>query len=94
MTTKLTTDAKNRAGRTLYVGLVIDVSVAVIMTVALAFSAASAWSDLQWALLGFSVAKSVVQAGAAFVMRRFADGASWLPTPLPPTEKQKVEGAF
>jgi len=79
----LTEDAKNRALRTAMVGLAIDVLVGATLAVTSAFATANGWSDFQWALLGFSVAKSAVQAVGSFIMRRFLDLSS-VPTPLPP----------
>lgn len=81
--TALTQDAQNRSLRSLLQGLTIDVCVAIVLAVGSAFATANGWSDFQWALLGFSVVKSVVQACVAFVMRRFIDPSS-IPTPLPP----------
>jgi hypothetical protein len=80
----LTEDAKNRSWRTALQGLAIDVLVGVVLVIGAAFAGANGWSDFQWAILGFSVAKSAVQAAVAFVMRRFLDLSS-IPTPLPPS---------
>lgn len=79
----LTEDAKNRSWRTALQGLAIDVLVGITLVILSAFATANGWSDFQWAILGFSVAKSAVQAAAAFIMRRFVD-TSRIPTPLPP----------
>lgn len=80
----LTADAKNRGLRSFLQGLAIDVGVGVALVLATTFGDANDWGDLEWTIIGFSLAKSVVQAAAAFVMRRFLDASS-LPTPLPPT---------
>lgn len=80
----LKADAKNRSLRSLLAGLAIDVGVGVALAIGTAVSGADEWGDLQWKILGFSVAKSAVQAGVAFVMRRFLDASSIVPTPLPP----------
>lgn len=82
----LSADAHNRATRSLIQGFGIDVAVAVAITLMAAFDSASGWSDVQLAVLAFSLAKSIIQAAASFVMRRFADRASWIPTPLPPDD--------
>lgn len=79
----LTKDAKNRSVRTFFTGLGIDVLVGVVLVLVAFFGTANGWGDLEWAILGFSVLKSVVQAGGAFVLRRFLD-PSGFPTPLPP----------
>lgn len=84
-TAALTADAKNRMLRSVMQGLTIDVVVAVVLAVGSAFATSNGWSDFQWALLSYSVVKSVVQAVVAFVMRRFID-TSKVPTPLPPAD--------
>jgi hypothetical protein len=81
--TLLQADAKNRAVRTFYQGLGIDLAVAVATFLVTVLADADGWGDLQWAVLGFTLAKTVVQTVAAFVMRKFLDGSS-VPTPLPP----------
>lgn len=74
-------DAGNRAHRVFLQGLAIDVGVAVSI---LAYNLASTPDDeLSWYLIGASLARTVVQSGAAFVMRAFID-PSRVPTPLPP----------
>lgn len=83
MTTRLTHDANNRAVRTFIVGLAIDVAVGVALVLTTYFAERNSWGEIEWTILGFSVAKSVVQAVGAFVLRRFVD-ASRIPTPLPP----------
>lgn len=79
----LNADAKNRASRSLYWGLLIDVLVAVALWAGVDLLAADGWGDLEWTILSFSLFKSVIQAVVSFVMRRFGD-ASRIPTPLPP----------
>lgn len=76
----LKTDAGNRAVRTFWQGLAIDVGVGVAV---LAYSVASDPSPLAWAAVGASFARTIVQSGASYVMRRFLD-RSRVPTPLPP----------
>ena len=80
----LTEDATNRAVRTAYQQLGIDVLVAVAMFVATTFAVKDGWDEFNWKVLGFSLAKTVIATVAAFVMRRYMD-ASGIPTPLPPT---------
>lgn len=85
--TPLVADAQNRAWRTLLQGLAIDVAVGVALAVTAFLATANDWGDMEWALLGFSVAKSAAQAIAAYVMRRWLD-PSRFPTPLPPTAQE------
>jgi hypothetical protein len=79
----LAIDAKNRATRVAIQGLFIDLCVTVVLILWTAFAQAGGWSDLQWALIGFTIAKTVVQSIASYVMRRYLD-PSRVPTPLPP----------
>jgi len=81
--TALTKDATNRAARTLYVQLGIDVLVAVVMLLATTFGTANSWDEFNWKVLGFSLAKTIVSTIGSFVLRRFVDASS-VPTPLPP----------
>lgn len=76
----LTADARNRAWRTFVQGLAIDVGVAVAVAL---YAIASDPTPIVWTVVGASLARTIVQSGAAFVMRRFLDGSS-VPTPLPP----------
>lgn len=76
----LSRDARNRALRSLLQGLVIDVLVAVALVV---YTVTTSPDPVVWNLLAASVARTVAQSMASFVMRRFAD-PSGLPTPLPP----------
>jgi len=76
----LTADARNRAWRTFVQGLAIDVGVALAVAV---YAIATDPAPIVWAVVGASLARTVVQSGAAYVMRRFLD-PSRVPTPLPP----------
>lgn len=80
-----TADAKNRAWRTFAQGLGIDVAVGVALILGTYFMDKEAWGEVQWAILGFSVFKSVVQAVAAYVMRTFVDRktSAFLPPAVP-----------
>lgn len=62
-------DARNRAFRTLIQGLAFDVAAALCIVLYTAFSAAQGWGDLEWALLGFTVAKTFVVSGLSYLMR-------------------------
>ena len=81
----LTADAKNRSTRTFLVGLSIDVTVGITLVLVSTFASAHEWGSIQWTILSFSLAKSVVQAGGAFILRRFLD-PSGFPTPRPPAD--------
>lgn len=77
-------DASNRAWRTFLVGILLDVGVAIALTLTAFFATRNSWDDFEWAILTFSLAKSVVQSIGSYVLRRFVDPSS-IPTPLPPT---------
>ena len=79
----LATDATNRAWRTLAVNLAADLAVALALVLTTALNEANDWSDLEWNLLGFTLAKTVVTTIGSYVLRRFLD-PSHFPTPLPP----------
>ena len=76
-------DASNRALRTFLVNLVCDVAVAVTLVLVAAFQKANGWDDFEWALLGFTLAKTAVTTAGSYILRRFVD-PSGIPTPLPP----------
>lgn len=80
---QLKADASNRSLRTFLQGLGIDIAVGIALVLAATVAGWSSWGDVQWAILSFSLAKSVVQAVAAYVMRMWLD-KSGIPTPLPP----------
>lgn len=82
---RLTADAKNRAWRSLLIGLTIDMGLALVLGLVAAFDQATGWGDLQWGLIGFAVAKSAVQALGSFFLRRVVDPSS-IPSPLPPAD--------
>lgn len=63
-------DAQNRALRTLLQGLAFDVTAAGVLVLFTAFSAAQAWTDLQWTIIGFTLFKSVMVSGLSYLMRR------------------------
>lgn len=61
-------DARERSFRSLVQGLALDVSVAVVLVLATAFTTIE-WTPVYWKLLGLTVAKSILQAGASYLMR-------------------------
>ena len=80
MSTILVTDARNRAVRTFVQGLAIDIAVAACALILTSLDTITSKAGL--ITFGLSLARTVVSTGAAYVMRRFADGS--IPTPLPP----------
>ena len=76
-------DAANRTVRTFFQGLGIDVAVGLALVLGTFFLDKNSWGEVEWTILTFSLAKSGVQAVAAYVMRRWLD-PSRFPTPLPP----------
>ncbi len=88
-TTDLATDAKNRSLRTFLTGMTIDVGVAVALLTVSVLSSASGWGDLEWLVLSFSFAKSIIQAVASYILRRYLD-TSKFPTPVPPTPPNPI----
>lgn len=80
-------DARNRAARSFVQGLAVDVGVAVSLVLVTMLNPAAEWGDVQWAVLGFTLAKTVVVAAASYVMRMFLD-PSKVPTPTPPSDKE------
>lgn len=56
--------------RALGYGLLIDVAVAIILTLAVAFDDIR-WTAVYWGGLGLTLAKTVLQTGVAYLVRRF-----------------------
>lgn len=79
----LQVDSKNRALRTFIVGIASDVAVAVVLVLVTVFGGVNGWGDVQWAALGFTLAKTVIMTAGSYILRRFVDRSS-IPTPLPP----------
>lgn len=63
-------DAKSRALRTLLQGLAFDMGAAATLVIFTSISRADSWGDLQWALLGWALFKTVSVAGLSYLMRR------------------------
>lgn len=84
-TSALAADARNRALRTFLQGLVADVAAAVVLLVLPVFTSAQGWQDLDWRILGFLLAKTVVVTGLSYLMRTVLDRSA-IPTPLPPSD--------
>jgi hypothetical protein len=94
-TPRLATDARNRAFRSFLQGFGIDIAVAVCAALMVWLPDADVSKKEAWLVLGTSLVKTVLQAGAAYVMRAKLDGSS-IPTPLPPAdpgEPDAVPGA-
>jgi heme/copper-type cytochrome/quinol oxidase subunit 4 len=72
-------DATERSLRSLTQGLALDVSVAVVLVLATAVGSLE-WTPTYWKLLGLAVAKSAIQAGAAFLMRYYVTPKQSTPT--------------
>ena len=81
----LRNDAKNRAIRTLYQGLFLDVLIAVGASLSAWLATDPTFEKAAWVALGVAVTKSVLQAVAAWLMRLKLDQSSF-PTPLPPSD--------
>lgn len=81
----LAADARNRALRTFLQGIGADVLAAVILLVLPVFTSAQGWQDIDWKILGFLLAKTVVVTGLSYVMRTYLDRSA-IPTPLPPSD--------
>lgn len=79
----LAADSRNRAIRSFVQGLGIDVAVGLALVLATFFVDKNSWGEIEWTILSFSLAKSGIQAVAAYVMRQYLDG-SRVPTPEPP----------
>ena len=88
MATPITRDAVNRALRTLWQGLGIDILVAVVLVGGTYLLTADSWGTIEWALLAFSVFKSVIQAIVSYVTRKYIDTSTRLQeskiVPTPP----------
>lgn len=88
-------DASNRGWRTFAQGLAIDIAVGVALVLITLVGPWSSWGEVQWAILSFSIFKSVVQAVAAFVIRRFMEGEGkkvpFMPLPLDPPGEPNVD---
>jgi di/tricarboxylate transporter len=63
-------DAKDRAWRTFIQGFAIDVGVAVVLVLAVAFTKIE-WTLLYWQGLGLSLSRTILQSGVAYLMRVF-----------------------
>ena len=70
------TDATDRARRTLFQGLAIDVAVAIAAALLVWLPDADISSSEAWIVLGTTLAKTVLTAVASFVMRLKVDPES------------------
>ena len=69
MSTPTQTDARNRAARTFAQGLGIDVAVGLVMVLLIWLPEADISTRQAWTALGVTVAKTLLQTVAAYVMR-------------------------
>lgn len=69
MSTEQTRDAQNRAWRTLVQGLAFDVGTAIVLVLSTTLPGVNNWGEIEWTIIGFSVAKSAVMAALAYLMR-------------------------
>jgi len=69
--------AKKRGIQTLLQSLGIDVAVGLALALATLIGPWESWGDVQWSILGFAVAKSIVQAVVSWVIRRYADASGF-----------------
>lgn len=69
--------AKRRGIQTLLQSLGVDVAVALALALSVLIGPWEGWEDVQWAVLGFVIAKSVVQAVVAWVIRRYLDRSGY-----------------
>lgn len=76
-------DARNRALRAFLINITADVGVALTLVIVATFGQAESWSDFEWSLMAFTLAKTAVVTAGSYVLRRFLD-PSFVPTPLPP----------
>jgi hypothetical protein len=77
-------DARNRAFRTLLQGLAFDVGAALAIVLYTAFVAAEGWGDIQWALLGFTLAKTFTVSALSYLMRTVFRTVAPPPAPVQP----------
>lgn len=84
--TLVAADAKNRMTRSFLTGIGIDVLVAVVLTAAAVFTTNDGWGTIEWAVVSYSFAKSIVQAVLAYVLRKWGDRVRQIPIPVPPAE--------
>lgn len=65
--------AQKRGVQTLLQSLGVDVAVGLALALATLIGPWESWGDVQWSILGFAIAKSVVQAAVSWVIRRYVD---------------------
>lgn len=78
--------ARKRAWQSALQGLAIDVAVAVALVILASLPQATDWAvvQAQAPIMALMVTKSVVQAVAAWIVRRFADQSGYDPATLEP----------
>lgn len=65
--------SRKRGIQTLLQSLGVDVAVGLALALATLIGPWESWGDVQWSILGFAVAKSIVQAVVSWVIRRYVD---------------------
>ena len=69
--------SRKRGIQTLLQSLGVDVAVGLALALATLIGPWESWGDVQWSILGFAVAKSVVQAATAWIIRRYVDQSGY-----------------
>lgn len=80
-TTQQQVIAKKRGWQTLVQSLGVDLAVGVALALGTLIGPWEGWGDVQWAILGFAISKSAVQAVVAWVVRRFVDQSGFRDVP-------------
>jgi hypothetical protein len=63
-------DAKNRAWRTFAQGLLVDVGVAVVLVLVVAFSTEIEWTPTYWLALASTLGKTVLLSAVSYASRK------------------------
>jgi hypothetical protein len=63
-------DAKNRAWRTFAQGLLVDVAVAVVLVLVVAFGANIEWTPTYWLALASTLGKTVLLSAVSYASRK------------------------
>lgn len=77
-------DARNRALRAFLQNIAFDIGAALVLVLLPVFSAANGWGDFEWALLGFTLVKTVVVTALSYLMRTVFDRTKLVPNSVTP----------